>query len=49
LRDNTETLDGSVIALQAALASSLTQSEAILTALNGAGATLIAKVFCGYA
>ena len=46
---NAETLDASVQAVQQAVASIITQSEAVLDSLNGtSGAALYAAVFCGF-
>lgn len=48
LATNTENLDASVITLQAAVASIITNSEAVLDSLNGSQATkFYAKVYCG--
>jgi hypothetical protein len=49
LAQNCETLDGSVIALQTAVAAVITQSEAVLESLNAGSSTgLNTFVFCGY-
>ena len=51
ITSNAETLDGSTIVIQQALASALTVAENMLNSMNGSnnGAKLYALVFCGYA
>ena len=48
LATNSETLDESVIALQAAVAAIMTESESVLNSLNGSGPTMQSMVFVGF-